>query len=286
MTTKAIVIFTYARAQLLRDSISSVLAAVGNDHWKKVLVHQLGNLEVKSVVDEFANSFDIIVSIEGQQKTTLGNINFNRILGTQICFETLGAEMVLGIEEDSMIGYDSLAFIEEIFEQYSEQNAFRGINLGSFETGTDENFYTYSLLRFGLHGQAGVLTKRTWNRISKENLLNNIDVEGWDSRIEHFLKSGFMVTPNRSRLLDRGWIGTHAPTDSEDPYFKNMQASWVGTSAFPVKPFTLEQSIHSWRRDAIGFRRKHSPIFRLRASALGCRLHRIWNRLRMPRPIK
>ena len=284
MTTNAIVIFTYARSQLLRDSISSVLAAVGNDHWKKVLVHQLGNLEVKSVVDEFANSFDIIVSIEGQQKTTLGNINFNRILGTQICFETLGAEMVLGIEEDSMIGYDSLAFIEEIFEQYSEQNAFRGINLGSFETETDENFYTYSLLRFGLHGQAGVLTKRTWNRISKENLLNNIDEEGWDSRIEHFLKSGFMVTPNRSRLLDRGWVGTHAPNDSGHPYFESMKSSWVGTQVFPLSNFKRSEITHSWRKDARNYRKRDFPFYFFRARSCGSQMHKLWRKFGLPLP--
>jgi hypothetical protein len=261
---KAIVIFAYARAELLRDSIQSILGAAGSQDWSKVIVCQLGHEDVERVVREFENKFDLVLRLKGQHETTLGNINQNRLAGTSICFDLFKSEIVLGIEEDTMIGYDALAFIDQMVARYGSKSAFRGVNLGSHETKTEGNLYTYSLLRFGLHGQAGVLTRRTWKKLSARKLLDNISAEGYDSWMEYCLKSGFMVTPNASRFLDRGWIGTHTPADSMHPYFEKQRFSWVGTNAFTIGDFERADLVHSWRKDATTYRRRHSIFFILR----------------------
>jgi hypothetical protein len=130
---KSIVLFAYARADLIRDSIKSILAAEGSSDWKKVLIHQLEFDEVDQVIKGYEEHFDLIVRVKRQFEPALGNINFNRILGTSICFELFQSEIVLGIEEDSMIGYDSLIFIDQMVEKFGSNRAFRGVNLGSLE---------------------------------------------------------------------------------------------------------------------------------------------------------
>jgi hypothetical protein len=261
---KAIVIFAYARAELLRDSIQSILGAAGSQDWSKVIVCQLGHEDVERVVREFENNFDLVLRLKGQHESTLGNINQNRLVGTSICFDLFKSEIVLGIEEDTMIGYDALAFIDRMVLRYGSKRAFRGVNLGSHETKTEGNLHTYSLIRFGLQGQAGVITRRTWKKLSEQKLLDNISSQGYDSWMEYCLKSGFMVTPNASRFLDRGWIGTHVPTDSMHPYFEKQRLSWVGTNAFTIRDFERVDLVHSWRKDAKTYRRKDSIFFFLR----------------------
>ena len=264
MTKKTLVIFTYARAELLSDCIRSVLSADGNENWKKVLACHVGHSDVENVIKEFESEFDLVLRMKLQHKDNLANINLNRIMGTAICFDLLQSDLVLGIEEDTMIGYDALAFIDQMHEHYNLNPAFRGINLGSHESKTKENLHTYSLLRFGLNSQAGVLTSKTWKRFSVENLLKDVSNEGWDSKMEFRIKTGFMVTPNASRSLDRGWGGTHTPKDPQDPYFERQIHSWVGTNPFESHQFVLKNVKHSWRRDAVPYRKLDSIYFRLR----------------------
>lgn len=280
---KAIVVFAFARAQLLRDCIQSILSADGSQNWLKVLVLQVGHAEVEEVVREFEANFDLVLRLKAQHQTALGNINQNRITGTSICFDLLGSDIVLGIEEDTMIGYDALCFIDQMVERYHSNKAFRGINLGSLEPKTEENFYSYSLLRFGLHGQAGALTRKTWEKFSPKELLGDISREGWDSKIEYQLKTGFMATPNASRFLDRGWAGTHAPSDSMHPYFEKQRLSWVGRDPITSSKFLRMDVRHSWRIDAVNFRLRDSVFFIIRGNPIGYLFYRFWRKLRLPK---
>jgi hypothetical protein len=72
---------------------------------------QLGYQEVEEIVKIYEHHFDLVLRIKKQHEITLGNINQNRIIGTSICFDLLDSDVVLGIEEDTKIGYDSLHFI-------------------------------------------------------------------------------------------------------------------------------------------------------------------------------
>ena len=279
---KAIVVFAFARAQLLRDCIQSILSADGSQNWLKVLVLQVGHADIEEVVREFEANFDLVLRLKAQHQTALGNINQNRIIGTSICFDLLGSEIVLGIEEDTMIGYDALCFIDQMVERYHSKKAFRGINLGSLEPKTEENLHTYSLLRFGLQGQAGVLTRKSWLKFSTQKLLNDISLEGWDSRIEYQLKNGFMVTPNASRFLDRGWDGTHAPSDPLHSYFEKQRSSWVGTDPITSYEFLRVDVRHSWRDDAINFKLRDSLFFILRARHIGHAVYVLWKKFKLP----
>lgn len=282
-SNNSIVIFAFSRAELLRECISSTINAEGSAGWNKILVHQLGHRDVEDVVSEFSSTFDLIIRLKKQKKDTLGNINFNRVMGMTVGFNLFESEVVLGIEEDTVISSDALLFVNEMFQLYQFDRAFRGINLGSLELKTEKNTNTYSLLRYGLHGQAGALTRQTWRKIRLKDLLENISDEGWDSRIEYYLKSGFMVTPNSSRLLDRGWNGTHAPSDSMHPYFEKQRLSWIGNESSSQKNFQRNDQKHSWRQDAINYKRRHSIFYILRATSFGYAIFQGWKKLKFPK---
>ena len=162
---KIIVIFCHSRALLLDKCLSSVKKACGVDEWQVVVIHQAGNFEVDKVLDKHKAIIHTLVRSRPKFREPLGNINYNRILGSKYAFEFLDADYVLGIEEDNLISKDSLLFVEKVYELYKHDKAFRGINLGSIEYEKTISNTGYSLLRFGLHGSAGVLTRRTWNYI-------------------------------------------------------------------------------------------------------------------------
>ena len=170
-----------------------------------------------------------------------------------------------------------------MFTRYSKSRAFRGINLGSHQPVSSENQSTFSLLRFGLQGQGGVLTRNTWSKLFSDKLFINISKEGWDSKFEYFIKSGFMVTPNASRILDRGWGGTHAPSDPKSPYFERMSKSWVGKIDLNPAEYRKENEIHLWRNDAIIFRKRDSILFYLRLNSIFLYIFRKLRKIQLPR---
>jgi hypothetical protein len=201
----------------------------------------------------------------------MASINFNRITGSKLAFEMYSVNYLLTIEEDALIAQDALKFIEFAIFKYCRNRAFRGVNLGSLETVIPEESNSYSLLRFGLQGQAGMVCRRTWVEARPENLLQYTEPDPWDSNMEFVTKSGFMVTPNASRLLDRGWTGTYAPNDSSHPYFVNMEKSWSSRQE-PDTPYHRNEITHSWRADAINFKVCDSFFFYFRATRIGKRI--------------
>ncbi len=262
---KAIVVVTYSRPDLLLLCKESIEAATGNEKWKKILIWQKGFAETEATISEISDFFDLII-VTKPKNSALESINFNRLIGTETAFHFLDSEIVLGIEEDTIISKDSLAFIESVHKQYRENPSYRGINLGSQEPFEYQLAHTFSLIRYGIIGQAGVLTKNTWMKFNIKDLLKHLDAEGWDSRIEQTLKTGFMVTSNCSRSLDRGWNGTHAPSDENDPYFTKMEKSWVGDFILLKENYQLLQLKHNWRGDSIEYKKWQNLFFRIRAN--------------------
>ena len=283
MANKSIVIFAYSRAQLLRDSIESILSAAESENWKKILICQRGHEEVFDVVNQNRNNFDLVILTSPQHESTLANINYNRLLGTNLAFDVFHADMVLGIEEDTKISYDALQFIDRVFNNFHNKRFFRGINLGSIEEKTQENLFTFSRIRFGLHGQAGVITKKTWKKINFSKLLANMNREGWDSYIEFKIKSGYMITPNASRSLDRGWSGTYAPDNPDHPHYVAMRKSFVEDLSGLDPDFSQASIKHSWRNDAILFKYRHQLLFLIRGSRFGTTISSLWKILPLPK---
>lgn len=249
-----VVFFAFNRPNLLRMSVESFNNAEQSSHWQRILVWQRGFAEMKSEVKLLENFFDLVVETRGDQLTTLSNINFNRIIGMRIAFEDLKADFVLGIEEDSMISNDSLVFIQSVYQKYKKSYKFRGVNLGSLESRAYNNLSGYTRLRYGLQGQAGGLTKNSWKTCKK--LLSRFDDDkvGWDSAIEYYLKTGYMVTPNVSRMNDLGWnSGTHAPSNPDHSHYRLLRENWLDDLCREVNSYQEIPIVHSWRKDVTHF---------------------------------
>lgn len=262
-TRKCIVVTTFNRYEHLEKCLHSIVTATGFSEYNLIVVFQKGSVEAHNVIRSFEDHIDFLCTVEGSNKTPLHNINWNRYISYNIAFELFESEFVLGIEDDTVISKDALVFCNQIFARYNKDRKFKGINLGSFELSSRTQANSYSKLRYGLHGQAGVITKRVWKQFSSDKAPWNIGVEPLDSMLEYRLKTGYMVTSNRSRYLDRGWGGTHAPQSDADSYFINLQNSWVGQDSNETN--FIECPIrHSWREDAVLFRRRDSLFAYLR----------------------
>lgn len=214
-----------------------------------LVVHQIGNKRVSQILKEYRNQIKHLIEIDGDNLSALENINKNRILGYSIGFDWMNCDWVLAVEEDTLIARDSIFFVEQIMERYHKALLFRGINLGSRQPFQSNLLATYSLLRYGMHGQASAITRKTWEHFDKKVLLEKSASIPFDSQIENYLKLGFMVTPNLSRYIDIGWNGTHAPKDPNSKYYAELKNSWVKNLEVRNNIYFRKDISHTWRED-------------------------------------
>ena len=245
----AILLNAFSRPEQIRDCLNSIFDANSGADYPVVVVYQKGNLDSKKVLDSFGDSITHRLEIEGLFSSSLPNINFNRILGYQFCFNWLGTDWVLAVEEDVLVSPDTINFIEQTLQNEQKRPFFRGINLGSRISSSNDPS-TYSRLRFGLHGQCSVLTSGTWGHFQEKRLLKNSHKRPFDSQIENYLRRGYMATPNRSRFVDTGWNGTHAPADPNHEYFRELKESFV-TASDASLIYVYKQATHLWGQQVV-----------------------------------
>lgn len=220
-------IATFSRSDLLEQCISSIVRAKGSRDIPLLVLHQLGDPEVKQVIIKWRSHIKLLIELEPFGKSALQNINLNSIFLRNIAFNTMGADWFLGIEEDVVIGGDSIAFIEDMMEKYSRNRGFRGVNLGSNIPRENFSANQYSRNRYGMLGQASAITRRTWRRFDIDRLIKNSSWNALDGMMENYLKSGFMCFPVLSRYLDKGWGGTHGFGNPNHSYYLNFENSFI-----------------------------------------------------------
>jgi hypothetical protein len=259
-----IIVNAFSRAESLERCLASIQNSTANFDIPIVVIHQRGSREVEQVLLDHSSLISHVRLVNGQGRTPLENINHNRLLGYQIAFNDYKADWVIAIEEDVVLSKDAISFVRFVLDRYVKNRFFRGINFGSREPFSADLIDTYSLLRYGMHGQGSVIGRRTWDFIIRREIENRFSTHGFDSLIEQHLKLGFMVTPNLSRSLDTGWDGTHMPDDKNDSYFTEMRESFVGDIDAPSSYQQLDL-LHRWREDLEVYKLHKTPRFVLRS---------------------
>lgn len=266
-----VLINAFARTSELKHCLRAVLEATKNLNSERLILHQTGIPESMEISKSYSKNF-VLEYVNPVSRNALECINANRIQGLTILFDDFKVDGVLAVEDDVEISADAAFFCEYVYEIFFNRKDFRGINLGSRIPRLGENDLTdtYSLLRYGLHGQAGLITRETWESICNRKLGRRND-SGFDSQIEFFLKTGFMVTSNYSRYLDRGFDqhATHAIKNRNDESFVRLRASYLGKDYFPKVPeyHHLQMSHISWRRDAIPYSKFDNAKYKLKNAA-------------------
>lgn len=254
----AVVVTTFSRTELLKSCLQSVLNATSREKIHLVVVLQKGIIETEKIVSSFMNDIDTLIIVDGSRRSVIENINFNRALAYDYCFDTLRSPWVLGIEDDTQISRDAIVFSNFILKKYSANRSFRICNLGSKDSFSQEN--EYSIFRWGILGQGSTISANTWRKIKRSKSFKNLQSSPLDGIMEHFLKTGFCVFPNRSRIRDEGWSGTHSNSNSEDEHFKAIRDSFVENPCI-AEGYLLNQIRASWRFDQVGYKRSENIYY-------------------------
>jgi hypothetical protein len=270
---RSIAIVVYNRADLTSKLFDSLSKARDIENHKLVVIQQIGDSEVSNVLNRYMHLIEVLVKVNGSMRNSTQNIAFNRLLANTIAFDSLNSEYVLSLEDDAEISPDSLEFVKEIYFKFHNISKFRGVNLGSQVPFQEFELYSYTRIRYGIHS-AHMLSRRSWKYITKKKLINPA-YGHFDGAIEHFFKTGFMVTPNNSRYIDNGACGTNTGSDGEGTYFNNLKSSFVGNRATVSNAYIERPVHHNWRRDCIQYESKQNLRFSIQSWVWNHRSNRV-----------
>lgn len=250
---KSIVIICYSRPELLINCIERVLRAKGNEEFSKIIIQQTGNIEVTKVVEKYRAQFDQVIQVDRNGMAT-ENISRNRYLAYQVSFEQLQSDYSIVLEDDVEISEDALVFADEMYVKYGEKKNFRAVNLGSGVKFEEANRFTFSRVRYALHGPASMIPRSSWNLISAKGIERLVSKGIFDGVIECLIKTGFVIMPNVSRYKDFGYIGTHSDEGNQSDYFSKLRESSAPGLPLATKEFSESFIDQNWRSDCVRYR--------------------------------
>ena len=192
----------------------------------------------------------------------------NRILknlhiGLELAFGPMQAPYCVVVEDDILVADDFLEFVGATYAKFNRNSKFRAVNgFSRLPPSVDHKPEAYVRLNYGV-GWGWALPRNSFKQVQKL-LLRDGDYH-WDSLVEPFMRTGFVVNPVRSRVMNIGFdgSGSHSGTEADREIGEEMARSilakgeWSSTRDNLV-PATLKSN---WRRDAISLDRVN-PLLR------------------------
>jgi hypothetical protein len=262
--TKSIVITTFNRLEEFSACLEHLRRCSKLSEFNLIIVYHKEYSQSLAKINEFDHKFKYVFAVDGSGKTAIQNMNHNRIVAMRFAFEDLNSKYVVAIEDDVLLGYDALTFSDVLIKRYCKDKNFRSVNLGYRQSKDSVELNTYGIFRYGLFGQGAAISKNVWNRVNHLNLLADSDRIGFDSLVEAFWKTGFIIVPYASRYIDIGFNGTHAPKDSQDSYYSELQDSWVGIAPFLINDYKYVRAKYLWREDCVNYKKSHNLLYKLK----------------------
>ena len=258
----AVSVITFRRAELLGKCLSSINIALKDRRYPVYVFIQDPNPEDLLILEKFKELISSVIVTESNGKNIEKLINDNRISCLRTSLFDYGHDFVICLEDDVEISSDLFSFTEQVIHQNINAKDFYGINYGSFEILGELN--TYSLLRYGLHGPASLVSRKSVDKFGLRVLSLMQGRIPWDSWVEPITKKGFVATSNTARYRDNGTEGTHSTSVKDYGYFQKLAASFKLTIDNPQNHFIRKDMIHSWRHDCIPYMRSDNLKFSIK----------------------
>ncbi|RAP31729.1 hypothetical protein DID78_00200 [Candidatus Marinamargulisbacteria bacterium SCGC AG-343-D04] len=256
---KSIVLICYNRADKTEATIKCLRKSYKINEYQLVVVRQEGDDEDCSKVKCLIDDIDWIpvhhlTTSYSNNETICQKVNANTFKGINYAFEDCKSTMVFLIEDDILVGYDSLQFVEVMIERYDKDPFFRAVNGFSREAYSKDNLFKYGKFQFGIGKGVGFSRKKWFSFFKNRWPMGNTSF--YDCVLETAIKMGYVIMPYCSRTCDIGWGGKalNSPNNKTDVFVKN-EASWVKDEQFKLQDYVYDKDLpFNFREDCKPFR--------------------------------
>lgn len=199
-----VLVIAHKRTEHLRRVLDALASAQQVDDCIFLILLQDASAEVKRIVE---NSKLVNMQVKENNRdfeSIKQAINSNVFVGLEYIFEKFNCKQAIVLEDDIVVSADFITFMRDSNNEFKNKPLFRGIN--GFST-FDSRLFRESSVRVnsGL-GWGWSINLKIYKELRK--FWNGTEDQHWDFLIEPFIKTGFVVQPTRSRVLNIGFDET------------------------------------------------------------------------------
>jgi hypothetical protein len=203
--------------------------------------------QVIDLVTNFHIVNKTIVTSDGFNfKSTKQAINHNMFNGLKYVFDNFDVDACLVLEDDIVVSPDAYSFFIGIFDKFKFEKRFRGVNGFSVEVNPDISSRDYVRVNYGL-GWGWAISRKTFNFLCK--YWTGLENEHWDFLLEPYIRTGFVVVPIRSRILNIGFDSTATHTKNDFQLGMRIFDSYKTKVSQKQKEFCESSASYNWRID-------------------------------------
>ncbi len=249
----ALVVVAFKRSETLKKVLDSLSDSLVPEYSEIIFVQQGNEPEVSALINNFNKLPTQHLKFDRKETSTSEQaINANIHDGISAAFQNVETNLVTILEDDVLIATDFLRFNVEISSLYYSDPKFRGINGFSGIPRNSENHLSYSKQRFGL-GWGWSISRKTW--VEMKEFWTGGENFHWDGLVESFCKSGFVIMPSQSRVINLGFGqgATHTSYSDEVRVIESkLSESFVGNRPHNSR-FVLVHEHQNWRSDCLPY---------------------------------
>lgn len=241
---KAVIVLCHLRTIHLTRVIDSMLAAEGIEEYEVVFVKQDSSEAVNMIIEAANFPKKHTIDVDGANYLSSAQaINGNLSVGMEFAFEDLSVDMLLVLEDDIVISKDALYFFEQVLRANIAHSKFRGVNGFSIATGPKLSDNSIVKLNYGL-GWGWAIPKRTY--ISIRKYWQGDENNHWDFIFEPYIRTGYVVNPYRSRILNIGFDETATHTSSDSQLGMEIERSFSFATSHQHRPLVEYDDFFPW----------------------------------------
>jgi hypothetical protein len=249
LENQIILILCYRRTFHLSQVISALEDAYLVDTFTVIFVIQDPIDSVLEIINSSTIQNKILTYTDGANYSSPAQaINGNLAHGLSFAFDKLSADLVVVLEDDIVISKDALCFFRQVTKSHLGHKKFRGVNGFSREVADPFFKNEYLRLNFGL-AWGWAIPKRTYMRLIR--FWDGNENNHWDFIFEPYIRTGYVVNPFRSRVLNIGFDESATHTSGDAVLGSEMQRSFAAETPRHVCDITEMSHSYTWAPGAI-----------------------------------
>ena len=259
-----VVLICFRKAEELKKTFEYLLNSELINIFGLVIVQEGNVPEVSATIPStFPIPVERVQTSYLQDISVRSRINANIYRGISDAFRDLKTDFVTVLEDDILVSTDYFIFLKSILAQYENNPRFRGVNGFSGIPASPSRSQYYVRNRFGL-GWGWSITRKTWIELMK--IWHGNEDEHWDGLIEKYIKSGFVVMPEQSRVMNIGFgrLASHTQRlipQIPDPVEIKIFESFVKDPCSVGTNFLEAMKNSNWRDDCLPYLRLKTMNF-------------------------